>query len=567
MRILVADHNAVDRAQARGELERLGHQVVTAADGDEASVLLAQQRPDVVIAAWQLYGRSPFAALPVAPQKAPAWQPVLFLSGSAGDRHQAEALNSAADGYLKKPLSAEALDTRLRLIARLVGRHHQAEDRARELEKYQAGEEEEKRIVEHLIARMVNADKLNDPAVRHWIESAALSGSDLVAAARTPANTLHVLLADGAGHGLAASVSVLPIIAPFYRMTEKGFGIDAIVREMNAKIRELLPLNRFVAVTLAAVDFREEYVRVWNGGNPSPLMQASDTRAEHLFELRHLPLGVLADEEFEATTETRAFTDGTQLILYSDGLIEAENAAGTPFGFARLAQALGSVAADAKFAAAVDAVRKHVRAGPPCDDISLVAVSCRHEVSANPAQPQAGSAAVTDNGAWRFGLHLGAAELRRLDVVPILLELVNQFDGARERSGELFVVISELFNNALDHGLLRLDSCRKLEPDGMTRYLEERQERLLALDSGEIEIEIEQLGLDDRVWLRIVCRDSGPGFSNGDLRPELPASDLPFGRGLALVRHLSVSFEHNDIGNTATAIVALQPAATAGGGV
>ena len=33
---------------------------------------------------------------------------------------------------------------------------------------------------------------------------------------------------------LAASLNVLPVTAPFYRMTERGFGIDAIAREISS---------------------------------------------------------------------------------------------------------------------------------------------------------------------------------------------------------------------------------------------------------------------------------------------------------------------------------------------
>lgn len=560
MKILLVEDNDDDLLLARMELESLGHQVVAAGDGHEALRLLAAEHPDIVVTDINLPGMDGFAVTRAVQQyAAPNWQPVLFLSGHRNDELQLRALRTGADGYIVKPVSAEMLGARLEVIERLLHMQRQTEERAHELEKYRAAEEEEKRIAEHLIGRLVSADQLADPSVQHWISAAAFFSGDLVVAARTPGNMLHVLLADACGHGLAASVSVLPIIAPFYRMTEKGFGIDAIVREMNAKMREFLPPSRFVAATLAAVDFREGYVRVWNGGNPQPFMLSSGADTE-VFALRHLPLGVLADDELDTVAETRAFGVDSQLFLYSDGLIEAENADGRMFGFAGLAAALADAPADTRFAAAVAAVRAHMGGTASRDDISLVAIDCRREgVHVDVAARAAVATGPTpaDPGNWRFGLRLGAAELRRLDVVPLLLGLVNQFDGARERSGELFVIMSELFNNALDHGLLGLDSTQKLHPDGMGRYLDQRQERLAALDSGDIEIEIEQFGLAGAAWLRIACRDGGPGFDHAAVLAALPAADdLPFGRGLALVRKLAASFEFNDAGNAATAILA-----------
>jgi serine phosphatase RsbU (regulator of sigma subunit) len=148
----------------------------------------------------------------------------------------------------------------------------QAEERNRELARYRSMQEEEQRLARFVMERLINREALAIRSVSHFIASAAEFSGDLIAAARTPANVLHVLLADGAGHGLAASLNVLPVTAPFYRMTERGFGIDAIAREINSKVRALLPVDRFIAATLVAVNFRERYVTVWNGGNPGPLL-------------------------------------------------------------------------------------------------------------------------------------------------------------------------------------------------------------------------------------------------------------------------------------------------------
>ncbi|MBL7650499.1 MAG: serine/threonine-protein phosphatase, partial [Candidatus Hydrogenedentes bacterium] len=163
---------------------------------------------------------------------------------------------------------------------------------------------------------------------------------DLIAAARTPGNVLHVLLADGAGHGLAASLNVLPVTAPFYRMTERGFGIDAIAREINSKVRALLPVDRFIAATLVAVNFRERYVTVWNGGNPGPLLIRPDGGVRLHFNRHHFPLGVVDDDEFDGTVDAHVVNPHDHLLLFSDGLIELEDAAGQALGVEGLGAAL-----------------------------------------------------------------------------------------------------------------------------------------------------------------------------------------------------------------------------------
>lgn len=563
MKILLVEDNPDDLLLARHELGQLGHMVLGADNGAEALRIFERERPDVVITDIYMPGMDGFSLTRAVQQRAaPRWQPVIFLSGHRDDDLQVKAMQTGADAYIVKPVAAAVLDAKLHVIQRLLTMQRQAEERAYELERHHAREEEERRIALHLLGRLVDADKLADPAVRHWLAPAATLSGDLVVAARTPGGVLHVLLADGTGHGLAASINVLPVTPPFYRMTEKGFGIDAIARELNSKIKQFLPADRFVAATLVSVDVREGIVQVWNGGNPEPCLIGGGGHAERVFSQGHVALGILDDREFDDALETHALGVGAQLVLCSDGLIEAENGQGQAFGHERLAMALVNASAEARFDGVVAAVRSHLGGAAARDDISLVLVDCRpgHQavsphVSAAASQPQT-------PGNWRFSLRLGARELRGLDVVPVLLGLVGQFEGMGASTGLLFVVLSELFNNALDHGLLRLDSRLKLAAGGMEAWLLERERRLTQLDQGEVEFELEQFVEGGRSWLRVGCRDSGGGFDLGQLPP--PAGhdgDMPFGRGIALLRAMCANVQYNEAGNVVSALLSLDSAA------
>jgi CheY-like chemotaxis protein len=558
MKILLIEDNADDQSHARRELSGLGHTVIAASNGSEGLELFRTEHPDLVITDIYMAGMDGFALTrAVQALAAPRWQPVLFLSGHRDEELQVRALQVGADAYVVKPVSAEVLGAKLDVLQRLLRLQQQAESRANDLERYYRAEEEEKRIARHLMQRFVRAAELNDPAVRHWICAAAAFSGDIVAAQRTPDGAIHALLADGTGHGLAASINVLPVLAPFYRMTEKGYGIEAIARELNARIKDFLPGDRFVAATLAAIDLRERVIGVWNGGNPEPVLIGS--HGSRAFAMRHVPLGVLSDEEFDDTLDRHGFADGSQLFLYSDGLVEVEDAQGEMFGDERLASALVNADAAVRFEALKAAVTRHLGDGLPHDDISVLMVECRSP--AESVRPQAGHAAplaTARGGGWRSTLRLSAAEIRHVDAVPLLLGLAGQFESARHSGDRLFVVLSELYNNALDHGLLRLDSSLKLHPEGMEAYLSERQARLATLARGEIELELEQLVGPGAVWLRVSCRDSGSGFDHAGLDAAAGgASELPFGRGLLLLRAMCSELDFNAAGNHVTAIIQL----------
>lgn len=157
----------------------------------------------------------------------------------------------------------------------------------------------------------------------------------------------------------------------------------------------------------------------------------------------------------------------------------------------------------------------------------------------------------------RVQMRLGHLEMQRLDdVVSALMAIADQLDTGDKHPNELFVVLSELFNNALDHGLLKLDSRLKAEPDGMEKYYSLRQERLQSLEGGEIEFCLQQLANDQHGSLKVQCRDSGDGYNVAQkMASRAVTDDLPYGRGLLLLQSMARRISHNHAGNEVTVII------------
>lgn len=552
MKILLVEDNPDDSALTRLGLSRLGYQVVAASNGPEAISLFEREQPDVVLTDIYLPGMDGFEVTRAIQQRAaPRWQPVIFVSGYRDDDLEVRALQAGADAYVVKPVPASVLDARLQVIQRLLILQRQAEGRADELARFYALEAEEQRIAHHLVDRLVDRQRLGDPAIRYWQLPAARLRGDLLAAARTPSGVLHLLLANGTGQGLVASINALPLTPPFYRMTEKGFGIDTIARELNSKIRQFLPPNCTVAATLVSLDSREGVVQVWNGANPEPFLLDPAGRVARVFTQSQQALGALADGDFIADVEAHGFVSGAQFIVFSDGLLAAESPAGAAFGHQRLADCVVGAPAARRFDSVVGAIQSHLGGQSARDDVSFMLVDCLDAQSGpSPGEGPARLGSASMGGNWRFGLRLSGRELASVDVVPLLLGLAGQVAAVGEITGQLFVVLSELFNNALDHGLLRLDSRLKLASNGMEAWLEERTRRLACLDDGQqVEIEIEQVIENGRPWLRIVCTDSGPGFPVSELQAA-ESDNLPYGRGIALVRAIGSRVQYNEAGNS-----------------
>jgi hypothetical protein len=157
---------------------------------------------------------------------------------------------------------------------------------------------------------------------------------------------------------------------------------------------------------------------------------------------------------------------------------------------------------------------------------------------------------------WKIEIHLSWVELKTLDIIPMLLSWMDQLSLEKAHRGQVFLIFTELFNNAMDHGILKLDSSLKHEPEGFERYIDERRQRLSKLQHGRIEISIERLRQDEQELIILNFHDSGAGF---DYQPgsAVCTEHQPSGRGIALVTQLSQSITYGNKGSEVTVMYAL----------
>jgi len=160
---------------------------------------------------------------------------------------------------------------------------------------------------------------------------------------------------------------------------------------------------------------------------------------------------------------------------------------------------------------------------------------------------------IGDRGEWKLSIRFNGSRLRETNPVPILVSHLMEMEELEAERQSLFTVMTELYVNALDHGVLGLDSNLKSDPDGFETYFQTRESRLASLDSGYVifNLSIEQESNRRSILLRI--EDSGKGFDhkNQGYR-QLQDTDLS-GRGIMLIRDLCESLEYHGKGNIAIA--------------
>jgi two-component system, HptB-dependent secretion and biofilm response regulator len=424
------------------------------------------------------------------------------------------------------------------------------------LEMYRDHVDEEQRIGHFIIERMTGMDSELASVVHRYMNPAEYIGGDILVAARTPADDIHILLADATGHGLSAAINVLPLSQAFHDLTSKGYSIGQIASNLNKLVKNFMPADRFVSAVLVSISRQDRVIEVWNGGIPTLRLFGLNGRLLQSWESRHLPLGILPAGDFSARSEAFRYEEDCQLCLFSDGLLDALSPQGMQFGEERIIGLLSGISPESRSEALVAELQSHLQGRSAHDDISFALIDVSAELPADLCCCELEARKTEALGDdWRIAFSLGASELKYLDVVPLLTQIISNIHVAGEHHSALFLVLSELFNNALDHGVLRLDSKVKLGGEGFEKYLELRDERLNALSDAKIEIEIEKVLVEDRTGIKIRIVDSGDGFDHEAVMAataEQPGG-IQHGRGIALTRNLVCRLEYAGKGNEVAA--------------
>lgn len=133
MRILIAEDDATCRLILRKSLEKFGHEVMQAPDGDVAWEMLLEHRPEVFISDWMMPGRDGVQLCQAVREREANGAPYTYfvlLTALSDKSSCATGLEAGADDYLAKPLDRSQLEARL-IVARRVSALHKENARLR----------------------------------------------------------------------------------------------------------------------------------------------------------------------------------------------------------------------------------------------------------------------------------------------------------------------------------------------------------------------------------------------------------------------------------------------------
>jgi len=207
-------------------------------------------------------------------------------------------------------------------------------------------------------------------------EPSAAIGGDYFDALRLSEDELLLIIADVSGHGLSTGLRMAMLKAALLILVEQTREPEDILRHLDTVVRNG-GTRVFVTATLSLVNLRTGMLRLFNAGHPPTYLLRGGEVQEIV--LPGSPLGGLGRTYGRADVPLHR---GDVLVWLSDGLIEATNPGGEPFGYEAVLKALhgngrgGTNAADVRnrLLAAVD---RYAGDEPPSDDRTLVVMRYR----------------------------------------------------------------------------------------------------------------------------------------------------------------------------------------------
>jgi serine phosphatase RsbU (regulator of sigma subunit) len=170
--------------------------------------------------------------------------------------------------------------------------------------------------------------------------AAAQVGGDFYDFVTSASGELGMVVADVSGHSIASGLVAMSFRGSFKHFLkenhlEPGELFTGVNRALHA---ELSRADHFLSAVYGTFNPRTRRFLYVNAGHQPPLILDSRTRSFRTLDETGLLLGVLPEWKYEAAQTV--LQPGETLLLYTDGIVEAENQHGEQFGLERLKEAM-----------------------------------------------------------------------------------------------------------------------------------------------------------------------------------------------------------------------------------
>jgi len=328
--ILIVDDDPSGLDILRARLTAQHYDLISATDGEMALAQVKDRRPDLIlldVMMPKINGIEVCKRVKSDPNL--PFIPVIMVTARADSRDIVTGLDAGADEYLTKPYSHSALVARVKSMLRIKSLHDKVLDQSAQLKR----QLKTATIIQSLF----------------WPKIPALTGGGHVWAVSVPAGyvggdlydviplsdeSLVAYVADISGKGVPAALLMAALSATIRNKIQIETEIDRLLESVNDSMHRLMADESYFATAVL--------IRYWPSsgkiqyalaGHLQPLWIV-DGKISDLALSGGVPLGIQKGEKYQKGDIILG--NGQSVLLFTDGLVEAENESGKQFTKSRL---------------------------------------------------------------------------------------------------------------------------------------------------------------------------------------------------------------------------------------
>lgn len=236
-------------------------------------------------------------------------------------------------------------------------------------------------VAREIQSAMLPAGTWSGPGVEAFgvTQPANTVGGDFYDILPRPDGTVLVALGDVAGKASPAALLMALLLAILRTLVDDDLPLPELARRLNIQVARHAPASRFITLFLASFNPATGELTFVNAGQTPPLLRRHDGSVARL-STGGMALGMFEHAEYEQ--ECIHLGAGDALVMYTDGITEAESPDGVPFDEAGLERTLAlhagtyQVSGAAALGRAIfEAVERHRRDQRLADDLTVLVLS------------------------------------------------------------------------------------------------------------------------------------------------------------------------------------------------
>jgi phosphoserine phosphatase RsbU/P len=196
------------------------------------------------------------------------------------------------------------------------------------------------------------------------------------------AHTMQIVIADVSGKGVSAALLMSATAAATQLEANHERNMLEIVGRLNTGILSVSDDEHYVTLLLAEIDANKKTLHYVNCGHNPALLFRSDTGKVTRLNSSCAPIGISSEQACELASAGLAA--GDVLVLYTDGVTEAQNNLGEEFGTDRLSALLervSSLSAESLMSAIFSSVADFCNQVGFADDVTILVMKCNFDCS------------------------------------------------------------------------------------------------------------------------------------------------------------------------------------------